>query len=294
VRKGPLDRVFAGEETTTERALRREGFSEELLEGFLRPWLAGVFLERELATSSRMMAFVLRMFAEGDAALPATGMGEIPRQIASRLGPGTVRTGARVRALEPGAAILDGGERVEGGAVVVATDGRVAADLLPDLPRRATKGVTCLYFAAERDPVGEPVLVLDGEGKGPVNNLCVPSTVAPSYAPPGAALISASVLGVPEDGGHRLEAAVRDQMHAWFGREVATWRHLRTMHIPHALPDQTAPALREAQRPVRHAPGVYVCGDHRDNASIQGAMVSGRRAADAVLAEAVPVAGAPS
>ena len=31
--------------------------------------------------------------------------------------------------------------------------------------------------------------------------------------------------------------------------------------------------------------GVYLCGDHRDNASIEGAMVSGRRAAEAVLAD---------
>lgn len=43
--------------------------------------------------------------------------------------------------------------------------------------------------------------------------------------------------------------------------------------------------LDPIERPVRLAEGLFVCGDHRDNASIQGAMVSGRRAAEAVLAD---------
>jgi hypothetical protein len=35
-----------------------------------------------------------------------------------------------------------------------------------------------------------------------------------------------------------------------------------------------------------------VCGDHRDTGSIQGALVSGRRTADAVLASVLPVGAA--
>ena len=62
-----------------------------------------------------------------------------------------------------------------------------------------------------------------------------------------------------------------------------TWRHLRTYHLEEALPAQTFPYISSAERSVRIRPGTYVCGDHRDNASIQGAMVSGRRAAEAVL-----------
>jgi hypothetical protein len=37
-------------------------------------------------------------------------------------------------------------------------------------------------------------------------------------------------------------------------------------------------------REVRVGDRIWVCGDHRDTASIQGALVSGRRCADAILA----------
>jgi predicted NAD/FAD-dependent oxidoreductase len=104
--------------------------------------------------------------------------------------------------------------------------------------------------------------------------------VAPSYAPPGAALISVSVLGRCED-----VDSVRDQLADWFGEAVRSWRGLKTYAIDYALPRQAPPALAIPEREVRVRRGLYICGDHRDNASIQGAMVSGRRAAEALLEE---------
>ena len=126
------------------------------------------------------------------------------------------------------------------------------------------------------------MLVLDGERGGPVNNLCVPSDVAPSYAPPGAALVSATVLGIPQADDASLRRAVIGQLRDWFGAQVDDWRHLRTYRIPYALPALTTEAFTGPERPVRLRPGLFVCGDHRDTPSIQGAMVSGRRAAAAV------------
>jgi predicted NAD/FAD-dependent oxidoreductase len=115
-----------------------------------------------------------------------------------------------------------------------------------------------------------------------VNHLAVMSDVAAGYAPPGQALVSASVLGDPPKDDPTLEAAVRGQLAQWFGPVVNTWPHVRTYRIRHALPDQTAPALDVPERPVKVAPGLFVCGDHRENATINGAMASGFRAAQAV------------
>jgi hypothetical protein len=109
------------------------------------------------------------------------------------------------------------------------------------------------------------------------------SDVAPRYAPAGAVLISATVLGMPEQHDTELEAAIPTQLRDWFGATVQTWRLLRIYRIPQAQPQQTPPALSIPQRPVRIGNGLYVCGDHRDKASINGAMVSGRCAAEAVL-----------
>jgi phytoene dehydrogenase-like protein len=172
--------------------------------------------------------------------------------------------------------------REEGDAVVVATDAPVAEELLPGMPPRKMNAVTCLYFAALEPPVRGPYLVLNGEGRGPVNNLAVMSEVAPEYAPPGQALVSVSVVEQAGDA-ETLEARVREQLTEWFGAVVTKWRHLRTYALARALPAQPPESFSEPHRQVRLSPGLYVCGDYRENGSIEGAMVSGRRAAEALL-----------
>ncbi len=277
-----LNELLTAPQVTTAEALRREGFSSDLVDSFFRPFLGGVFLDPALETSSRLFAFVFKLFTEGEAALPAAGMQAVPRQLAESLPEEAFRFGATAESAAPGEVVLAGGERLSAPAVVVAADGPEAARLTGAVEAPAARAVTTLHYAAGSSPVGEPVLVLNGEGRGLVNDLCVPSDVAPSYAPPGAALISATVLGVPRLADDALDAAVRDQLHGWFGAQVDGWRLLRVRRIPFALPAQPPAALDPAERPARVRDGLFVCGDHRDTASIQGAMASGRRAAAAV------------
>lgn len=266
-------------ETSTLEALRSAGFSAQMIESLWRPLFAGIQLDPELATSSRMFEFVFRMLADGDASVPAAGIGALPAQLESALPAGSIRCGARVNRVEPGQVTIDDAAPVAARAVVVATEAPEAARLV-GLPEVGSRSVSCLYFATGRPPVADPVLVLNGEGKGPINNLAVMSNAAPSYAPEGSALVSVSVLGTGE--GEDV-GAVRDQLRAWFGPRVSTWRHLATYDIAHAQPDQRPPFTPE--RPVRLAEGLYVAGDHRNTSSIQGALLSGRRAAEAVLSD---------
>jgi phytoene dehydrogenase-like protein len=277
-----LEELLERPETTTLERLRRAGFSAAMIDRFFRPFLGGVFLERDLATSSRLADFVLRCFASGEAALPAAGMGAIPAQLAAALPGGTVRTGAAVVRVAPGQVETAAGETVTAAAVVVTVEAPAAAGLLGTALPAPFRAVTCLSFAAVRPPVAEPVLILDGDGTGPVNNLCVPSEVSRGYAPAGAALVSASVLGDPAASDADLEAAVRRQLRGWFGQQVDGWRHLRTDRVRHALPRQEPP-LAPSGQPARVAPGLYRAGDALATASLNGAMASGRRAAAAVL-----------
>jgi phytoene dehydrogenase-like protein len=230
-----------------------------------------------------MLDFVFRMMALGDVALPAAGMGVISEQLAAGLPEGWIRTGSPVKSIEEGAVTLECGEILSSRSVVVATDWVTARRLLPELSHRESHGVTCIYLASDKPPLEEPVLVLNGEG-GPINNLAVISNVAPSYSPSEASLISVTVLGVsPSENEDQQLQSVRDQLASWYGPQAHGWRHLRTYRIPHALPAQPAPTLSVPDRPVRIRPGLYICGDHRDNASLNGAMVSGKRAALALL-----------
>jgi len=287
--RGTLEELLARPQEATHERLRRLGFSQGMVDAFFRPFLGGIFLERELATSSRKLEFVFRMFARGEAAVPARGMGAIPAQLSAQLPAGTVRLGARVTRVHPAGVELDSGERLEAAAVVVATDGATAARLVPACPAPHFNATTCLYFDADAAPLPGPYLVLDGEGEGPVNTLAVLSEVSAELAPAGRALVSASVVGAHPDIA-ALERAARAQLTRWFGPAVPRWRLLRADVVPEALPAEPPSALEPAHRPVRMASGLTVCGDHRDTASIEGALVSGRRAAESVLA-ALPARG---
>lgn len=258
----------SGDETTSAEALRRAGVSRATVEIFFAPFLRGIFLEGRLTTSSRFLDFVLRSFAEGPAALPRQGMGAISEQLAEGL---EVRTGAAVATVGPSAVSLESGEQLRARAVVVATAG------ILDEPQHGWNGVTCIYYDAPSSPVPGPWLVVNGSG-GPINNLCVPSEAAPGYAPEGRSLVSVSVLGAGEPDLAQIEA----QLRAWYGPAVAQWRHLRTYRIPRALPAYPVGAF--APQPAQLASGLFACGDHREHPSLNGALRSGRRAAEAVLA----------
>ncbi len=259
----------SGDETTTADALRRVGVSRATVERFFAPFLRGIFLEERLTTSSRFLDFVLKAFADGPAGLPRGGMGSIASQLADGL---DVRTGTAVATVGPHAVSLETGEQLRATAIVVATAGVV------DEPVHGWNGVTCVYYDAPQTPIPGPWLVVNGEG-GPINNLCVPSEAAPSYAPAGRALVSLSILGAAEPD---LDAVAR-QLRGWFGSSATEWRHLRSYRIPRALP--AYPVGGFGEQSVRLANGLYACGDHREHPSLNGALASGRRAADAVLAD---------
>jgi hypothetical protein len=175
------------------------------------------------------------------------------------------------------------GEDLPGDAVVVAADATTAARFIPGLVTKEPewRAVTGLYFAAEKSPLREAIIALNGTGRGLVNNVCVLSDVAPGYAPPGQALISISVLGVPAI--PDLETQILTELEPWFGPAVRGWRHLRTDRIERALPEQ--PPIEGAPGPCfREIDGIFVCGDHLTSASIEGAILSGLRTAEALLA----------
>lgn len=293
LRRRTLSDVFAREETTAIDALRhRWGFSERMIDRFFRPFFGGIFFDRDLHASSRMLEFVFKMFAAGQAVLPNSGMEALPRQLAAALPPAAIQCTTKAVAIDEQRVTLDDGSVLEAPAIVVATEAPAAHRLIGDIEPTAARSTTCLYYAAVNSPLDAPLLVLNGDGTGPINNLCVPSDIAPGYAPAGRALISVVVVGTPSDTDADLDRSVRQQLTDWFGPSVALWDHLRTYRIPYALPEQRPPFLSPPTRPVRRRRGLYVCGDHRRTASLNGAIGAGRAAADAVLADLTALAPA--
>ncbi len=272
--------------------LRRWRVSDSTLTQVLRPFLASVFLDPTLSGSARLFHLVWRCFLLGGAVLPAEGIGALARQLATAVPPGTITLDHPVAELlsegDRHGVLLADGRRVWARTVVVATDGTTAATLLPGLATpQWQSGVTC-YFRAPIPLRSQPLLVVDGTGPQPCTMVAL-SAVAPEYAPPGQSLVAATLPGRTEYGPDD-ERWLRQRLAATYGTTTTQWDTVAVYPIANALP--FTPPGQPLRRPVRCGPGRYVCGDHRDTASVQGALVSGRRAAAAVCHDlGVPAAG---
>lgn len=281
VRSGAAADLLRRTETSTLERLEADGFSPRIIERFFRPLFAGIQLDPELEVTSRRFEMIFRMLAVGDSGVPAQGMGAVSRALAEPLPEGLVRLETAVASVGPGRVRPTDGAEVSARAVVIATDGPAAARLT-DIADPGSRPVAALWFSSPEPPLRGPLLVLDGSGSGPVKNLAVMSEVAPSYAPAGHSLTVAAIPG-PASLSASLQTDVRRQMSQWFGSQVDDWELLRLDVIPHGQPDQRPPT--NLRRSCRLGDGLYICGDHRDTASIQGALFSGRRVAASVLSD---------
>lgn len=269
--------LLGGQDVSTDVALRAFGFSTKIINRFFRPLFGGIQLDPHLATSRRMFDVIFRSLSEGQSVLPSRGMHALPLQMANRLSEGTIHLNSRVSKVDGSKVTLASGETVTARAVVVATDGPTASSLL-GIPIVESRKVGCVYFSADTPPTKEKYVVLDGTGNGPVLNVAVISNVAPSYAPADKHLIVAALPGVTDGD---LEAMSREQLRSWWGPQVDDWKHLRTYIIEHGGPVQKPPF--SPKQHIDLGNGLFVCGDHRDTGSIQGAMFSGRRCGEAVV-----------
>ncbi|MGF1473691.1 MAG: NAD(P)/FAD-dependent oxidoreductase [Rubrobacteraceae bacterium] len=142
-----------GDDSTSLEYLREQGFSEQFIDNFFRPFYGGIFLDRTLGTSSKVLRFTFRMLATGETVVPARGMGEIPRQLAASLPHDAVELNSPVEELiweegrVPGVRV-DGTE-YEADAVVVATDSLSAGELAGEAVPRDAVGQTCIYYASD-------------------------------------------------------------------------------------------------------------------------------------------------
>ncbi|MEU9291430.1 NAD(P)/FAD-dependent oxidoreductase [Streptomyces sp. NPDC048275] len=278
----PPERLLTRPDLSAAQALTTRGLPPRAVDGFLRPLLAALLCDPALDTSSRYADLALRAFASGRLCLPEGGADTLPEFLAATLPPGTVHTGVQVTAVSTTRVTTKDHGELTCRAILLATGARAAARLLPGLRVPAFHPVTVLHHTTDEPPLTDPALILDSDRSGPVAHTAVISQVDPSRAPAGRALISSTVLGTPPAAAH-LDAAVRTQLARLYGTSTTRWELLAVHHTPDAVPAMPPPA--DLSRPVRLLAGLYVCGDHRDTSTVQGALYSGRRAAHALLTD---------
>ncbi|WP_412078198.1 FAD-dependent oxidoreductase [Streptomyces xanthophaeus] len=283
----PEERLLARPERTASAALRSRGLPPRTVNAVLRPLLATLLRDPELTTSSRVADLALRTFARGRLAVPEGGAAALPALLAEGLPPGTVRTGIRVRSVATNLVTTEEHGDFSCRSVLLATGARAAAGLLPGLRVPEFHEVTVLHHATATPLPWDGSLLLDGDPKWPVAHTAVMSAVDPARAPAGRSLVTTTVLGPPPP--LRTVASRLARLYETATRE---WELLAVHHTREAVP--AMPPSHDLRRPVRVLAGLYVCGDHRDTNTVQGALRSARRATTAVLRDfGIPLPATP-
>lgn len=279
VSKESTDAFFNDKSTDTLSYLRDLGWSEGMIRNFFKPFFGGVFLENELATSSNFFRFVFKQFYNGEAVIPAQGIQEIPNQLAAKLPEDAVQLQTKVAKIVGNKVTLADGKTLTAKAVVIATDALQADRLLGRNVQRSFNKTTCTYFAADRSPLTEKMLALNPNRLSTVHNVCVPSDIAPSYAPAGKTLVSVSTQGLEGVDEQRLTTHIVKELTEWFGADVKSWKHLRTYHLPESLLSFRA---NSSSTELKITDTLYECGDHVAYPSLNAAMATGREVAEMI------------
>ncbi|MER6084352.1 FAD-dependent oxidoreductase, partial [Streptomyces sp. NPDC001833] len=278
----PVERILARPELPAAHALAERGVPARTIDGFLRPLLAALLCDPGLTTSSRCADLALRSFASGRLCVPEGGAEVLPDLLARALPPGTVHTGVRVTSVSTTSVTTADHGEIRCRAVLLATDARAAAELLPGLRVPDFHRVTVVHHTTDEAATltTGTSLLLDADRGGPVSHTSVVSNIDPSRAPQGRALISSTLLGTPPAD---IDTAVRMHLARLYGTSTRRWETLAVHHTPEAIPAMRPP--HDLRRPVRLLAGLYVCGDHRDTSTVQGALHSAHRATAAILAD---------
>ena len=268
-----IDSIFGKSESTTLQYLKNLGFTNTIIEAFFRPFFSGIFLENELSTSSRMFEFVFKMFSEGSAALPQNGMQEIPKQLLSKLDDAKVHTDEHVLSIDGNALQTNKGAYTTEN-IVLATDAKALSGLL-DLPKPKYASTVHAHFSTTVTPYEKPLIALQSNSKGIVNNLCVVNKVSRAYAQKDNLLSVTLRSQLPLE---KVEATVQKEMKNWFN-DAENWKLVDLQTIEYALPNQNTVSENS---PFQRKENIWICGDHKMHGSLQAAMKSGRLVAEAI------------
>lgn len=279
-----IEEIFASDEKATIDYLKEWNFSKKMIEAFFKPFLGGIFLEEELSTSSRMFEFVFKMFSSGYASIPKLGIEAIPKQLAEKLKEGTIHLNAKAKRISHETVVTEDEKTYHASSILLATDVSSVNALLPNHSfDDEWNSVRCMYFSAPEAPFKEPALWLNGTGHGWINNIAIPTNLHPGQAPEGKSLVSISIIKPSALDDTDLYTSVRRELKDWFGNKaIEDWTHLRTYTIKKALPKKQNLLISKENKIKPIEKGIFLCGDFTQDSSINGAMRSGRLAADAI------------
>ncbi len=272
--------LFEDNDESTLVYLEKSGFSKKMIDQFFRPFFGGIFLENELKTPASMFRFVFKMFSEGQAAIPMEGMEAIPRQLAGKLKQSELKFNTKVKRVEGQEIHLEDGKSISYERLIIAADPH---EMLPGLADQNLNynSTVNIYFKVDRSLLSRPCIALVADKDKLVNNFCVLTDVATGYGGPQS-LLSVSLksgMEFSEDLPEKISGEIRQLT----GLPELRSSYLSHFEISEALPKLPNLAYDLPATQFKIMETVFLAGDYLLNASLDAAMRSGRKAAEAVL-----------
>ena len=279
IKKKSLTAIFSEKEQTTISYLREFGFSKEILNDFFIPFFSGIFLENQLETSSRMFEFVYKMFGEGHAAIPKSGMEAIPKQLLNNLKNTTFHYNTEVAKVKERQITLKNGNTLESDFTILTIP---ANSLVSNLKKQSIEWRSCLtlYFEATTRVINKPLIGLIAKPGSLVNNIVYNSSLS-SVTKPAHELLCVTVIDDQNLSDHKLVTAVEDELKVLC--DITIIRFIKQYRITKALPKLENLKYEMKPSEMQLSKSLFVAGDTQLNASFNAAMISGEQAALAVI-----------
>jgi len=276
LKKKSIEDIFLTPEISTLDYLRGLGFSNMIIDNFFQPFFAGIFLEEELETSSRMFEFVYKMFGTGYATIPRNGIQAIPKQLANQLSKSTFRFNALVTQIENKTVHLDNGEKLVADQIIIATDSN---SILNKNKKSEIKWKSCynIYLEAESSVFNQAIIGLLPDKKLLVNNFHFLSDVFGGNKE----ILSVTVVKSHTLSESEMVQKVKNELEEYCN--IKTKALIKLFHIKKALPDLNQLKYEPHIEDLVINDTVYCCGDHLANGSLNAAMASGRLVAEQII-----------
>ena len=275
LKRKSIHEIFESRETTTLQYLIEFGFSPKIIERFFKPFFAGIFLESNIQTSSRMFEFVYKMFGEGYATIPKLGIGEISNQLKNKLRHTEFIFNSEVKDITNDKILMVSGENLPHDGVIIATN---STSIIRSHKGSDTKwkACMCLYFEVDQTNIPANTIALIADSGNYANNLYAYTDVKT-----GKAILSVTALEhMNKPDAEIIEKIIAEVKKYTGALKVDFIHHYR---IKQALPDiqNLKMTLQAGENQVMD--NIFLAGDTLMNGSLNAAMESGRIAAKSLL-----------
>ena len=281
LKKKKIEEIFLEKEQSTLSYLTDYGFSDKIIRDFFKPFFSGIFLETKLETSSRMFEFVFKMFGEGYAAIPKSGMEAIPKQLFQNLKNTSFKFKRKVESVKDGQITLIDKTKLESTFTIIATD---ASNLISNLNDQETEWKSCytLYFETESKQITKKLIGLVPNEGGLINNIFYHTSLKTELNP-NKELLSVTVIDNRNLSNDLLVEQVKKELKKNCRIDNCTF--IKQFTIPKALP-----GLKNIQYDIfpsetRITATIFLAGDTQLNGSLNAAILSGEKAAMGVVEE---------